>query len=166
MDWSAGSVEAAAGSNLDFGVAIVSIMFLVLGIVIGERIGEEVASRCVTKRDYWLANLAIVLVGILASALVWATGWVVFAAVTIGLMAGAIAGTKLGFGESTGPWKFHDQALGVNKGQVKAAKSARAEEARRRRRAGEPEPELMSVATPAQEEPSKNSAGPNGSRHA
>ena len=74
------------------------------------------------------------------------------AAVTIGGIAGGLAGLKFGFGESVGPWKFVDKAFSANKGQVAAAKDPeRARQRRKRdlaRRRGEKvdEPELMSVA--------------------
>lgn len=131
-----------------FAIAIVGLLLLVFGIVLGVRIGEELATRCTTTKDYWLYNLAVLLVGSVVSAFVWATGWVVLAFLTIGLIAGGIAGLKFGFGESVGPWKIHDRFLRVNKSQVKAAKTGRAAAARERRKKGEPEPELMSVATP------------------
>lgn len=139
------SVEEAAGSGIDFAVAVAAVLLFAFGIVIGERVGEELAGRCVSKRDYWLANLGVLLAGSLASALVWATGWVLLAAVVIGMIAGGVAGLKLGFGESVGPWKFHDEKLHVNKDQLETARSGKGEARRRRRREGGPEPELMSV---------------------
>ena len=59
----------------------------------------------------------------------------------IGLMAGAVAGLKLGFGESVGPWKFVDKTFRANKDQLRRAKDGkRAEAVRRARRDGTPEP--------------------------
>ena len=129
-----------------FAIAIVGLMLLLFGLVIGVRVGEELSKRCITTRQYWLTNLAVFAAGVVCSAVVIAIGLVVGSAIVIGLLGGTIAGLKFGFGESTGPWKVHDKAFKVNKAQVAAAESGRAEENRRRRAEGGPEPELMSVA--------------------
>jgi hypothetical protein len=131
-----------------FAIAIVGLLLAVFGIVIGMRIGEELAGRCTTNKDYWLSNLAVFLVGTLVSALVWATGLVVLALLTIGVIAGGIAGLKFGYGESVGPWKAHDRFMRVNKDQIKNNETGSARRRRERRAAGEPEPELMSVQMP------------------
>ena len=104
-----------------FALAIVAIMLMLLGIVIGARIGSELARGCVTRREYWMANLKIVLVGVLASAVIGFTRLILLAGIPIGAMAGAIATLKMDFGESVGPWKFHDRVLGVNKDQLRRA---------------------------------------------
>lgn len=130
-----------------FAIAVVGLMLFLFGLVIGVRLGEELSKRCITTRQYWLANLAVFGAGIVCSAVVVAIGLVVGSAVVIGLLGGTIAGLKFGFGESTGPWKVHDRAFNVNKGQMAAARSGRAEQNRRRRAEGGPEPELMSVET-------------------
>ena len=74
-----------------FALAIVAIMLMLLGIVIGARIGSELARGCVTRREYWMANLKIVLVGVLASALIGFTRLILLSGIPIGAMAGAIA---------------------------------------------------------------------------
>ena len=62
-------------------------------------------------------------------------------------MAGALAGAKIGFGESVGPWKFADKYFNVNKDQTNRteAEKARRRAVRKARKEGKPEPELMSV---------------------
>lgn len=144
-----------------FALAIVAIMLMLLGIVIGVRLGSELAKGCVTRREYWIANFKILGVGVLISAVVWATGLLLVAGIPIGGMAGAIASLKMDFGESVGPWKVHDRALGVNKDQLRRANSKNAEAVRRARRDGTPMPEVMSVAeTGTQDEaPSKTKTG-------
>lgn len=132
----------------EFAIVIVSLLLLVFGIILGVRTGEEMAKGLVTKRDYALANLKVFVIGAVISAVVYATGLVVLVAFTLGLIAGAIAGLKFGFGESVGPWKFHDKAFHVNEKQVEVAESGKGEARRRRRKEGGPEPELMSVAQP------------------
>ena len=146
------AIERAANSNISFGFAVISILFFLFGIVVGEHLAEELGRRCDGRRQYYLANVAWLMGGVVLSTLVFATGWVAFAAVTIGGIAGGLAGLKFGFGESVGPWKFVDKAFSANKGQVAAAKDPeRARQRRKRdlaRRRGEKvdEPELMSVA--------------------
>lgn len=124
-----------------------ALVLFLFGIVSGVGLGDELSRRCVTKREYGLANAGVLLVGALASSVVLVTGLSVLMGLVIGLMAGAVAGLKLGFGESVGPWKFADKYFNVNKGQVgrSEAEKARGRAARKARREGEPEPELMSV---------------------
>lgn len=129
----------------DIVLLIVGLLLLGFGLVLGFSLGEQLAVRCVTKTEYWHMNLAIVVVGALASGIVWATGFVMIAAATVGTMAGAVAGLKFGFGESAGPWKAHDKAFRVNKEHLETAESGKGEARRKRRRDGGPEPELISV---------------------
>ena len=119
-----------------FAVAVMALVLFLFGIVSGVGLGDELSRRCVTKREYGLANAGVVLV----------TGLSVLMGLVIGLMAGAVAGLKLGFGESVGPWKFVDKTFRANKDQLRRAKDGkRAEAVRRARRDGTPEPELISV---------------------
>ena len=75
-----------------------------------------------------------------------AVKWVVVFLLVIGLIGGTVAGMKMGFGESVGPWKAHDRYFRVNKDQLRRSEnSERAEAVRRARRDGTPEPELISV---------------------
>ncbi len=118
-------------------VFIVSLLLAILGIVIGFRIGQELAARCTSKRQYWISNAVCYVVGIVASAFVWALGLVVLSFATIGLLGGAIAGLKFGWG-SEGPWKKVDEVMGVKNRHLE----------QRGVPEGEEEPELMSVADP------------------
>ncbi|WP_229772103.1 hypothetical protein [Olsenella porci] len=126
-------------------MAIVALLLFLFGIVMGSKIGAEMAKNVVTTREYWLANLKIVVVGVLASMVIGLTGFSLLAGVAIGGMGGAIAGLKMEFGESSGPWKFIDRSLGVNKDQLRRAGDKNAEAVRRARRDGTPMPEYMSV---------------------
>ena len=144
-------------------MAIVAILLLLFGIVIGAKIGGELAKQCVTRREYWIANLKVVGVGIVVSALVTATGWLMLAGIPVGGMAGAIATLKMDFGESVGPWKAHDTFFRVNKDQVRRAGSANAEAVRRARRDGTPEPVVISVQDDAESDgPGVSGDGPGG----
>ena len=130
-----------------FAVAIFVIMLFAFGLVIGEHVGEEMGKKCVEKRDFHIANLKIILVGVAVSAVVWAVQLLTLAGLVLGLMAGALAGAKIGFGESVGPWKFADKYFNVNKDQTNRTRPRRPADAavRKARKQGEPEPELMSV---------------------
>ena len=130
-----------------FAVAIFVIMLFAFGLVIGEHVGEEMGKKCVEKRDFHIANLKIILVGVAVSAVVWAAQLLTLAGLVLGLMAGALAGAKIGFGESVGPWKFADKYFNVNKDQANhtEADKARRRAVRKARKEGKPEPELMSV---------------------
>lgn len=147
------------GGNGAFALAIVAVMLFLLGIIIGVRIGSELAKGCVTKREYWIANLKILVGGVLVSALIGLTGLTLVAGVPIGAMAGAIASLKMDFGESVGPWKFHDKAFRVNKNQLRRAQDGNAEAVRRARRDGTPMPEVISVADDSPKEGSGKAKG-------
>lgn len=139
---------------MGFSLAIVALLLFFLGLVLGLKIGEELAKACVTRREYWIANAKILGVGILVSAVVWMSGFLLLAGIPIGAMAGALSSLKMDFGESVGPWKFVDKAFRANKDQLRRAGSPQAEAARRARRDGTPEPELMSVAPDAHKQKS------------
>ncbi len=129
-------------------VFIVSLLLAIIGIVIGFRIGQELALHCETKRQYWAMNAICYVVGIVASAFIWAFGFVVLVFATIGLLGGAIAGLKFGFG-SEGPWKKVDKWMGVKNKHLDA----------KPRPEGEEEPELMSVADPGPTQDRKTRRG-------
>ena len=82
----------SAGS---FAIAIFVIMLFAFGLVIGEHVGEEMGGRCVEKRDFHIANLKIIGVGVVASAVVWAVQLLTLAGLVFGLLVGAIAGAKV-----------------------------------------------------------------------
>lgn len=127
-------------------VIIVTMLFGVLGIVIGWKVGTVWGSLAETDRQYWMRNLAVVLIGVVLSAVVAATGMTTLMGLTVGLIGGSIAGLKMGFGKSVGVWQKHDRYFRVNKDQVKAsetARRARSEGMTERQRA---ERDLMSVA--------------------
>lgn len=130
-------------------VIIVTMLFGVLGIVIGWKVGSVWGSLAGTDRQYWMRNLAVVLVGIALSAVVAATGLTTLMGLTVGLIGGSIAGLKMGFGKSVGVWQKHDRYFRVNKEHMKAsdaAQRARSEGMTERQRA---ERDLMSVAPDA-----------------
>lgn len=132
-----------------FAGAVVALLLFFFGIVTGAGIGDRLAPRCVTRREYWLANAGILLVGAVLSALVLLSTLTMLVGLVIGLMAGSVAGLKMAFGESVGPWKAHDRFFRVNKDQLKRSEHGeRAEAVRRARRDGTPEPELISVQDP------------------
>lgn len=129
-------------------VIIVTMLFGVLGIVIGYKVGYELGELAQTDRQYWLRNGAVVLVGIVISAVVSALGLITLVGLALGLIGGAIAGLKFGYGKSVGVWAKHDRLFRVNKDHVSAAASAKeareagmTEEERAKR-------ELVSVGTP------------------
>ena len=63
----------------------------------------------------------------------------------IGWLGGFIAGLKMSFGESVGPWRKHDEVFNVNKAHRAAADAGDAEERRRARRNGAADRQLISV---------------------
>lgn len=129
-----------------FFMAVVAVILFAFGLLLGVRIGDELSGRAVTRRDYWRLNLEVLGVGVLVSAVLWATGWLLLVGASFGLLVGAISGLKMGFGESVGPWGAVDRKLGTNKDQVRRAKNPEhAAAVRRARRDGTEMPEVMSV---------------------
>lgn len=61
------------------------------------------------------------------------------------VLACGIAGLKMGFGESTGPWRWLDSFMNVNRHQRKVAEKGTGEAYRRRRKTGEVGHDLISV---------------------
>lgn len=129
-----------------FFMAIVAILLFAFGLLLGVHIGDELSKRAVTRRDYWKLNLIALGVGVVVSAVLFATGWLLLVGVSFGMLVGVISGLKMGFGESVGPWGAVDKKLGTNRDQVRRAKHPEhAEAVRRARKEGTEVPEVMSV---------------------
>lgn len=133
---------------MDFGFAgaVLALVLLLFGIFAGVGAGDILAKKCVTRREYVRMNLLVLAAGVVATALVCLTGLFMLILFVFGVMAGTLAGLKMGFGESVGPWEKVDRAFKVNKDHVRRADHPEdAEAARRARREGRAEPELMSA---------------------
>lgn len=106
-------------------VVVVTMLFGVLGIMIGYKAGLEGGKTAANDRQYWARNGVALLVGVAVSAVVAATGLLTLMGLSIGLIGGAVAGLKFGYGKSVGLWHKHDTMFRVNKDQVAAADSAK-----------------------------------------
>ncbi len=112
-------------------------------VYLGFFIGQEVCKRwAITKRDYWIANIGGVVLMVFAIAFIPA---LMIQITLMGLLAGYIAGLKMTFAESSGPWKWLDKFMNVNRRHRKTAEKGTGEAARRRRKTGESGPDLISV---------------------
>ncbi|WP_276675418.1 hypothetical protein [Collinsella stercoris] len=105
-------------------------------------LGDGWGKRIVTAKAYWLCNMGMLVCSVLLVSLVPLPLVQVGA---MGVLAGGIAGLKIGFGESTGPWKWLDSFMNVNRHQRKVAEKGTGEAYRRRRKTGEAGPDLISV---------------------
>lgn len=117
-----------------FAGAVFALMLFLFGIVTGVGVGERLAPRCVTRRDYWVHNAVVLLAGAVSVVVVNLTPFPSLIALAIGLVAGIVAGLKLNFGESVGPWHKVDTYFRVNKDQVERAEDPEGAEAARRAR--------------------------------
>ena len=106
-------------------VVVVTMLFGVLGIMIGYKAGLEGGKTAANDRQYWARNGVALLVGVAVSAVVAATGLLTLMGLSIGLIGGAVAGLKFGYGKSVGLWRKHDTMFRVNTDQVAAADSAK-----------------------------------------
>lgn len=122
--------------------AIIYVMVFGFAIYIGFLLGDGWGKRIVTAKAYWLCNLGMLVCSVLLVSLVPLPLVQVGA---MGVLAGGIAGLKMGFGESTGPWKWLDSFMNVNRHQRKVAEKGTGEAYRRRRKTGEAGPDLISV---------------------
>lgn len=122
--------------------AIIYVMVFGFAIYIGFLLGDSWGKRIVTAKAYWLCNLGMLVCSVLLVSLVPLPLVQVGA---MGVLAGGIAGLKMGFGESTGPWKWLDSFMNVNRHQRKVAEKGTGEAYRRRRKTGEAGPDLISV---------------------
>ena len=112
-------------------------------VYIGFLVGQELSRRyLVTARAYWAANIGGLVAVVLAVALIPA---MMIQIILMGVLAGYIAGLKMGFGESSGPWKWLDNFMDVNKRHRKVAEKGTGEAYRRRRKTGEAAPDLISI---------------------
>lgn len=128
----------------DWAFVIICALVFVFGIYIGFLLGQWAAGACVTTRDYWKYNIVGIVVCVVAVT-VFGTVVPIAYPLAVGLMGGYIAGLKMGFSESVGPWKIHDRVFNVNKDQRKVAEDGTGEERRRRRKEGKKAPDLISV---------------------
>lgn len=154
MDTEATTEVATDGfSDAAFALAVVGLLLALFGIIVGFHIGDEYGQKAPDKKTYWKYNGIAYAIGIGASLLVWLTGWVTLAFFTIGALGGAIAGLKMGYGASVGPWKAHDRFFNrshkrkAQRSRVKGEKVTAGGWAQRKPEGeGETdEPELMSV---------------------
>mgnify|MGYP000426442835 CR=1 FL=1 len=123
-------------------LALVLFLFAIY-IWLFVRPGGRDEKRVITKRDYWIANFAGAAAVILLTWVFSLFPLVQFA--PIGWLGGFIAGLKMSFGESVGPWRKHDEVFNVNKAHRAAADAGDAEERRRARRNGAADRQLISV---------------------
>ncbi len=95
-------------------VIVVTMLFGVLGIVIGYKAGLEAGKTAESDRQYWMRNVAALLIGVVISAVVAATGLLTLMGLSLGLIGGAVAGLKFGYGKSVGLWRKHDTVFRVS----------------------------------------------------
>jgi hypothetical protein len=122
---------------------ICALLLFAFSVYIGFLIGNHVGVRAVTKSDYWKLNIAAILICIVLSFFLSAVP--LFYSVDVGLLAGAIVGLKMAFGESVGPWAVHDKMFNVNRAHRETAESGVGEDRRRRRAEKADAPDLISV---------------------
>lgn len=88
-------------------LALVLFLFAIyIGFLCGQWACEK---RVITKRDYWIANFAGAAAVVLLTWVFSLFPLVQFA--PIGWLGGFIAGLKMSFGESVGPWRKHDEVF-------------------------------------------------------
>ena len=102
----------------DWAFAIVNVLVFGFAVYIGFLLGDGWGKRIVTAKAYWLCNLGM-LVGVVLLVTLVAVPLIQVCA--MGVLAGAIAGLKMGFGESVGPWKWLDNFMDVNRRYRKVA---------------------------------------------
>ena len=94
-----------------FAITGASLLIAVFGVVLGFEAGNGVGETIPDSKTFWKDNAIAYVLGIVVSAFIWAAGWVVLSFGTIGALGGAIAGLRMGYGQSTGPWASLDRFL-------------------------------------------------------
>ena len=94
-----------------FAITVASLLIAVFGVVLGFEAGNRVGETIPDSKTFWKDNAIAYVLGIVVSAFIWAAGWVVLSFGTIGALGGAIAGLRMGYGQSTGPWASLDRFL-------------------------------------------------------
>ena len=125
---------------------VLALVLFIFAIYIGFLCGQWACEkRVITKRDYWIANFAGAAAVILLTWVFSLFPLVQFA--PIGWLGGFIAGLKMSFGESVGPWRKHDDYFNVNSEHRRAADEQDAKHGAKAapRSADEAEPQLISV---------------------
>lgn len=127
----------------DLAFIILFSILLVFSVYIGFTLGSHWGRLALTTRDYWLRNLLAVVICIVATAVL--TLIPLLSAVPVGFLIGCITGLKMGFGESSGPWKKVDRFFNINKEHRDVARKGTGEARRRARAAGQTR-DVISVA--------------------
>lgn len=122
---------------------ILFILLFAFSTFVDFQVGTSLGERAQTTADYWKMNAGAIVAAVLLT-LVCSSMPLLWAAI-IGMLAGAIAGMKMSFGESVGPWKAHDEFFNVNKEHRRAAEEGTGERRRAAKRAGKDAPELIST---------------------
>lgn len=88
------------------------IVGLAAGLAGGQAIGERLAGR--SSRAFWLANLGVLLIGVLAGALAGVLRWSWLWGFSLALVGGGLTGLKYGYGRSVGVWRLFDRLMGLD----------------------------------------------------
>ena len=126
-----------------FSFIVLSVLLFLFSVYLGFQIGCWAGDQAVTSRDYWKMNIAAVVIGVVGSVIISPLP-LLYSAV-IGLLAGCIVGRMMAFGESTGPWRFLDRALNINRSHRETANRGTGDARRARKKTGEKAPDLISV---------------------
>ena len=110
-------------------------LLFVFSIYIGFAIGNRAGEHALTNRAYWLYNAAAIAICVLVTAFVPLPAMLY--ATPLGLLAGALMGLKMGFGESIGPWKMVDRFFNRNRGHQRTTETGSGRARRERRRTGD-----------------------------
>ena len=123
---------------------IAFVLVFIFSIYLGFTVGTYAGERAATSREYWVYNLIAFVACIVATAVL--TLIPLLCSAPLGFLAGCFTGLKMGFGESSGPWKKFDRFFNVNKGQRARAARGSGEATRRARHKGKAAPDMISVA--------------------
>lgn len=141
---------------------ILFVILFIFSIYLGFTVGTYAGERAVTAREYWVYNLIAVVVSIIATAFL--TLVPLLCAAPLGFLAGCFTGLKMGYGESSGPWKWLDRFFNVNRAQQAAAARGTRKATRQARRRGEAAPDVISVADDASASSASSKHGSQGAR--
>lgn len=143
-------------------VVVVMMLFMVFGIVLGYGAGQILGKRAQDDRQFWRANAGLLAAGVLVSAVSAYTGLLALVALSIGLIAGGVAGIKFGYGRSVGIWRRHDRLFRINADHLEADRAAREAQERGQTAREAQERDLVSVGPRAAGTPRGGAAAEKG----
>lgn len=112
-------------ASFGFALLVVCLVLAAFGMVVGFHFGNELGSRLTSSREFWKYNGICYAIVVVLTAFFIALNLPTLIFVCVGGLGGFIAGIRMGYGESVGPWRAHDRFYTPHKNKKKRASVSR-----------------------------------------